>query len=267
MVNIGSAQLEALVTAFFWPFLRILGLIISEPILGHREVPIRVKLGLAILLAVIIGPILPKAPDVPLFSPQGILIGAQQLVIGLSMGFAIRLALTAAETAGQLMGLQMGLGFAVFFDPQSAAQTAVVGQFLGLFAMLIFLASNGHFLVMTALVESFKTLPIMPDPLGAKGFWLITQAGANIFFYGLLIALPMVATLLVTNVAFGVLSRAAPQLNLFAVGFPVTLAVGFLALFILIPLLGPALQSLFEQASDFMMRIVQGYLPSSRLSP
>jgi flagellar biosynthesis protein FliR len=260
VANISSAQLEALLTVFFWPFFRILGLIIAEPVLGHRSIPIRAKVGLAILLAVIIGPMLPGLPNTALFSPEGIFIAIQQLLIGLAMGFVVRLALTAAETAGQLMGLQMGLGFAVFFDPQTTAQTAVMGQFLGLFTTLIFLATNGHYWVMTALVESFRVLPVAPDPLAAKGFFVAAQAGAGIFLYGLLIALPVIAALLVANVSFGILSRAAPQLNLFAVGFPVTLAVGFLALYVMIPMLGPALMNLFEHASEVIMRMLGALL-------
>ncbi len=267
MVNISSAQLEALLTGFFWPFFRILGLIIAEPVLGHRNVPVRAKIGLAILIAVIIGPMLPNIPNVPLFSAQGFLIAIQQLLIGLSMGFVVRLVVTAAETAGQLMGLQMGLGFAVFFDPQTSAQTAVIGQFMGLFTTLIFLATNGHYLVMTALVESFRVLPVGSQPLAAKGFLLIAQSGADIFLYGLLIALPVIATLLVANVSFGILSRAAPQLNLFAVGFPVTLAVGFLALYVMIPLLGPTLLNLFDHALETIMRLLNEFLATSRSNP
>ncbi len=267
MFSFTSAQLEALITLFFWPFLRVLGMIIAEPILGHSQIPIRVKVGLAIVLAVIIGPLLPKLPAVPLFSAESFLIGMQQLVIGASMGFVVRLALTAAETAGQLMGLQMGLGFAVFFDPQTSAQTAVIGQFLGLFAMLIFLAANGHYFVVSALVESFNTLPISMAPLGANGFLAIAQAGADIFLYGLLIALPVIATLLIANVSFGILSRAAPQLNLFAVGFPITLAVGFLALYFLVPMLAPSLHGLFEHGSDVMTRILEGFAAPSRIRP
>jgi len=267
VVSINSAQLEALLTVFFWPFFRILGLIISEPVLGHRNVPVRAKIGLAILIAVIIGPMLPNIPKVPLFSAEGFFIAMQQLLIGLSMGFVVRLAVTAAETAGQLMGLQMGLGFAVFFDPQTSAQTAVIGQFLGLFTTLIFLATNAHYLVMMALVESFEVLPVASEPLAAKGFLLVAQSGASVFLYGLLIALPVIATLLVANVSFGILSRAAPQLNLFAVGFPVTLAVGFLALYVLIPMLGPALLNLFEHASETIMQMLGAFLSPSAPNP
>jgi flagellar biosynthesis protein FliR len=260
MVSFSSAQLDALLTGFFWPFLRVLGVLLAEPVFGHSSIPRRVRVGLAILIAMVISPLLPELPKLPLFSAEGIFIGIQQLVIGLAMGFAMRLVLTAAEMAGQMMGLQMGLGFAVFFDPQTSAQTAVVGQMLGLFATLIFLSINGHYIVVSALVESFQVLPISTEPLAAAGFLLIARMGAEIFSYGLLISLPVIATLLIVNVSFGILSRAAPQLNLFAVGFPVTLAAGFLALYVLLPLLGPTLIHLYEHSSELMIEIARGFL-------
>ena len=169
------------------------------------------------------------------------LIGVQQLLIGLAMGFTIRIALTAAEMAGQLSGLQMGLGFAVFFDPQSSAQTAVVGQFVGLFAILIFLSTNGHALVLTALADSFATLPVAAARCTRSGFACWWTGAAVIFHTGLLIALPVIAALLIANIAVGIMTRAAPQLNLFAVGFPITLMTGFVALYLAVPYMGPAL--------------------------
>jgi flagellar biosynthetic protein FliR len=196
-------------------------------------------------------------PRVDPASAPGLFIAIQQLVIGLAMGFVIRIALTAAEMAGQLAGLQMGLGFAVFFDPQSSAQTAVVGQFMGLFALLLFLSINGHALVITALAESFQALPVSAEPLAPLGFRLLAGFGGVIFGTGLLISLPVIAALLIANVAVGIMTRAAPQLNLFAVGFPITLVTGFVALYLSIPFIGPGLVRMFEQAVMFLLSMVQ----------
>jgi flagellar biosynthetic protein FliR len=156
----------------------------------------------------------------------------------------------------------MGLGFAVFFDPQSAAQTAVVGQFLGLFAMLLFLSMNGHALVITALAESFQVLPITAGPLNALGWQVLVGWGGAIFSTGLLISLPVVAALLIANVAVGIMTRAAPQLNIFAVGFPVTLVTGFVALYLATPYIAPGLAQLFEQVATVMMRVAQDLRPA-----
>src|SRR5689334_20071495 len=148
MISISTAQWYAYISAILWPLLRVLGLIFAEPILGNPNVPVRVKVGLALFITILFAPVLPALPRADPASAAGLLIAVQQLIIGLAMGFTLRIALTAVETAGQLAGLQMGLGFAVFFDPQSTAQTAVVGQFLGLFAILVFLAIDGHLLVL-----------------------------------------------------------------------------------------------------------------------
>ena len=255
MISITTQQWYAWITAFVWPFLRILGLMLSEPVLSNRSVPTSARVGLAIMVTLVVAPTLPPMPRVDPASAAGVFIAIQQLLIGLAMGFVMRIALTAAETAGQLGGLQMGLGFAVFFDPQSTAQTAVVGQFLGLFAMLLFLSMNGHALVISALAESFRVLPVAADPVNPIGWRVLAQWGGVIFTVGLLIALPVIAALLIANVAVGIMTRAAPQLNIFAVGFPVTLVTGFVALYLAIPYIGPALARLFEQAAGVMLRV------------
>jgi flagellar biosynthetic protein FliR len=259
MITITSQQWYAWIAAFFWPFLRVLGLILAEPVLGNRAVPVQVKIGFAIFVTLVLAPLLPPMPDADPASAAGVLIAIQQLLIGLAMGFTIRIALTAAEMAGQLAGLQMGLGFAVFFDPQSSAQTAVVGQFVGLFAILIFLSTNGHALVLTALVDSFAALPVAATPLQPLGLRVLVQWGAVIFTAGLTIALPVIAALLIANIAVGIMTRAAPQLNLFAVGFPITLMTGFVALYLAVPYMAPALAQLFEQAVLAMGRIVEAF--------
>jgi flagellar biosynthetic protein FliR len=263
MISISTAQWYAWISALLWPLLRVLGLLFAEPILGNPNVPVRVKVGLAVLITLILAPVLPAMPRVDPASAAGLLIAGQQLVIGLAMGFTLRIALTAVETAGQLVGLQMGLGFAVFFDPQSSAQTAVVGQFLGLFAILVFLAIDGHLMVITALVQSFSSLPIGLQPLNPSGFRLLTEWGGEIFRTGLVISLPVIGALLIANVAVGIMTRAAPQLNIFAVGFPITLAVGFFALWLSIPFMGPSVQKIFEQALVTALQMVRQFASST----
>ncbi|HZP85422.1 MAG TPA: flagellar biosynthetic protein FliR [Burkholderiales bacterium] len=259
MIQITTAQWYAWINAFAFPFLRILGLIVAEPILGNRAVPISAKVGLAIFVTMLLTPTLPAMPGVQPASAVGVVIAVQQLLIGLAMGFAIRIVLTAAEMAGHLSGLQMGLGFAVFFDPQTSAQTAVVGQFFGLFAILVFLSLNGHFLVLSALAESFRALPVAQELVRSLGWRNLVAFAGVIFSVGLLIALPIVATLLIANIAVGIMSRAAPQLNIFAVGFPITLAAGLLALYLAAPSTGAALTRLFEQGLIAIPRLLESF--------
>ena len=259
MLQITTAQWYGWIAAFMFPFLRILGLIVAEPVLGNRSVPVAAKLGLALFLTLLVAPLLPPMPPVEPASAAGMMVGVQQLLIGLAMGFCIRIALTAAQTAGQLAGLQMGLGFAVFFDPHTPAQTVVLGQFVGLFAILVFLSLNGHHVALSALVESFRALPISAAPPSALGLREVVEWGGVIFSAGLLISLPVVAALLIASIAVGVMTRAAPQLNIFAVGFPITLATGLVALYLAAPYLGPALANLFEQAVLAMARVLAGF--------
>ncbi len=169
------------------------------------------------------------------------------------MGFAAKIVFTAFDMAGEFIGFQMGLGFATFYDPLSSAQTPVVTEFIGLLALLVFLSMNGHLLYLATLAQSFSAIPVSAIPLGA-GSWLnLAELGSKIFSAGLLIALPIIVALTITNIALAVLSRAAPQLNLFALGFPITLIGGFFALAISLNYLASPMQGIFEFALAAML--------------
>ena len=253
MLTITTAQLNAWIAALLWPFMRILGLIIAAPLFGNQVVAVRLRVGLALLITVVIAPALPPLPDIAPDSATGMGLFVQQLLIGLVMGFAVRLIFTAVEMAGELIGLQMGLGFAVFFDPQHSAQVPVIGQFLGLIATLFFLAVNGHLLMLSVLADSFRLMPIAATTID-PAFWRDAAGwGSRILYVSLLLSLPVIAALLVTNLALGVLTRAAPQLNIFAFGFPVTLAVGFGALLLSLPLFAPVFDQLLQEAVQRML--------------
>lgn len=227
MLTVTSAQLDAWLAAFLWPFMRILGLLIAAPLPGSQRYPVRVKISLAILITIIIAPTLESLPETAPHTVPGVLILMQQLVIGLAMGFLVRLLFAAIDVAGDLIGLQMGLGFAYFYDPRNATQMPVLAQFLGLVAALAFLAMNGHLMVLAALAESFRAIPIAAG-LPQAAFWRgLAGLGSAVFHTALLLSLPLIAAMLVVNLSLGVLTRAAPQLNVFAIGFPVTLVIGF----------------------------------------
>lgn len=252
MITLSSAQLAAWLAAFMWPFARVLGLLIAAPIFGNPRFPLRVRLALALIITVIVAPTLPPLPQVAPDSLPGLGIFAQQLLIGLTMGFALRLIFTAVEMAGELIGLQMGLGFAVFYDPQNAGQMPLIGQFLGVLTTLIFLAVNGHLLMLSALAESFRDLPI--GDLPGQGTWLAVAGwGSRIFAAALLLAMPVVAALLTVNLALAALTRAAPQLNVFAIGFPITLAVGFSALLLTLPWLTPVVDGMLRETMEALL--------------
>jgi flagellar biosynthetic protein FliR len=261
MLTLSVAQLEGLLAVFGWPFVRILSFIATEPVLGNRSVPLQVKLALALFVTVLIAPILPAPPPVPPASAAGLLVLAQQVLIGAAMGFTARIVVSAAEMAGQLAGLQMGLGFALFFDPETAGQSPLVAEFYGLIAVLTLLATNGHYVVLTALAESFRVLPVTVEPMASRGLLTVVSWGGQIFESGLMMSLPVVGALLIANIGIGILTRAAPQLNIFAVGFPVTLTVGFLMLYLSLPLIVPMIDALAQGGVAAIMRILEQLRP------
>lgn len=254
MISFTSAQLDAWLVAFIWPFTRILGLVASAPVIGRPQFPARAKVGLAILISIVITPGLPALPKIDPASWAGLFMLAHELAIGLALGFLMRLVFTAVEMAADLMGLQMGLGFAQFYDPQAAAAVPVLGRFFGLAAALAFLAIDGHLLLFAVLGESFTTMPIGGGASGA--FWKVLASwGGNMVFSALSLALPVIAALLITNLALGVLTRVAPQLNIFAVGFPITLLIGLGAALFSISYLLPIFEQLVREAVEMMLRL------------
>jgi flagellar biosynthetic protein FliR len=257
MISVTSAQLSAWLGAFIWPFFRILALVASAPILGNPSIPVRVKVGLAVVLTLVMAPILGSMPAVEPGSAIGLLILAQQIVIGVAIGFTMRVIFTAVEMAGNIASMQMGLGFATFFDPQNAAQSPVVGTFLGLLATLLFLALNGHLYMIEVLAQSFLALPVAPQPFSAAGWRALAGWGGEIFLAGLLLSMPIMAALLITNLALGIMTRAAPQLNVFSIGFPITLAAGFVVLAIALPYFVPLFDRLLHDALQMVMQVLR----------
>lgn len=253
MISIGSAQIDAWIAAFIFPLARILAFIAAAPLWSNAGIPRRTRLILAIAIAVAITPSLPPMPAVQPASLSGLWVLLQQMLIGIGMGFAAKIVFTAFDMAGEFIGFQMGLGFATFYDPLSASQTPVISEFIGLLALLLFLSMNGHLLYLATLVQSFSAIPVSTMPLGA-GSWLnLVELGGKIFSAGLLLALPIIVALMITNVALGVLTRAAPQLNLFALGFPLTLIGGFIALAVSLNYLSAPLQEVFEFGLNAML--------------
>ncbi len=256
MISFTSAQLDAWLATFIYPLARILAMIASSPIIGNRQVPVRVKIGLSALLAIIIAPTIGAMPQIAVGSPQGILIMIQQVIIGIAMGFTMRLIFNAVEMAGELAGLQMGLGFASLYDPINAVHSAIIAQWLGMIAALAFLSMNGHLFMLSALAESFQTLPI-GSMMSVQGFYGVAKWGGSIFAFALQISLPILAALLITNIALGILTRAAPQLNLFAVGFPITLAIGFFVLALSMPYFAPVLDRLTQEGVGTALNLIK----------
>jgi flagellar biosynthetic protein FliR len=254
MITLTSAELNTWIASFLWPLTRILGLIATAPLFGNLSIPVRVKLGLGIMLALVIAPTVPALPAADPMSLAGMLVLMQELVIGLAMGFAMRVVFAAVEMAGEICGLTMGFGFATFFDPQTRARSSAIAQFLALLTLMVFLATNIHLMLLSTLAESFVSMPVSALPAGAGGFRALANWGGLIFSAGVQLSLPIIAALLTTNIALGILTRAAPQLNLFGIGFPVTLGAGFIVLALMLPYLATPIERLFNEGLLFIQQ-------------
>lgn len=251
MVSFTEAQILGWITPTIWTFLRTLALFSALPVLGTRTVPARVRIALSAFIALAAQGSLPTPPELPLDSLPAFVLLAQQMVIGLAMGFAVRVVFSAVEFAGEIIGLQMGLNFAGFFDPVSATAGTATSRFYGTTIAWLFVVSGGHLLVVAALLQSFVAFPVGPEPFAFVHQVQPQRWAAEIFSMGLWIALPLVAMLLLVNLVLGLISRVAPQINVFSVGFPITLGVGLLGLLLTLP----SLQSPFTMALERMLSI------------
>ncbi|MGQ5487367.1 flagellar biosynthetic protein FliR [Thauera sp. AutoDN2] len=267
MLSVTAAQLDAWLAALMFPLARLLGLFSSAPVFANRGVSVRARLAIGIAVTVAVLPIMPPMPDVPPNSGLGLVIFGQQIFIGIAIGFMMRIVFAAVDMAGALIGMQMGLSFAIFFDPDAGGQTAVLSDFLNLLATLLFLAANGHLVLIEIVVRSFEWLPVSTELLSSSGWIFIARTGLTVFAAGLLLSMPIIAMLLVANIALGVLTRAAPQLNLFAVGFPITLTAGFIGLLLIMTNFGPVLQSLFERGFDTISLLLDALAPLPTPAP
>ena len=255
MISFTSAEFNALLAAYLYPLARILALLASAPPFSNAALPRRIRLAVGLAVALALAPALPKAPAIDPASGLGLLVLAQQMLIGYAMGTVMRLASSAVDFMGTTISTQMGLGFATAYDPQNTSQTPVVSEFLGILALLVFLVSNGHLMLIATLMKSFALLPVGHWPVAPSTWLNVARAGGIVFSSGLLLALPIVVALLITNVALGVLGRVAPQLNLIAIGFPVTILLGFLGLLFGLSLLATPLLQLYEYSLQSMLGV------------
>lgn len=252
MLTFTTAQLNGWLAMMLWPFARILALLATAPLTGNAQVAGPVKIGLAIFITALVAPTLPT-PAIDPGSGAGLLLLARETALGIAMGIAMRVVFAGVAAAGDIIGLQMGLGFAQFYDPQTNGQVPVLGQFIGLLATLTFLSLNGHLVMISTLIESFHAVPV--DAAESGQWLLLAQSGGMVLRAAILLSLPLIATLLVVNAALGVLARAAPQLNIFAIGFPITMIVGFFVLMLSLPYCVPVFERLFESGFGTMLQV------------
>ncbi|UVE16362.1 flagellar biosynthetic protein FliR [Pseudomonas sp. LS44] len=256
MFELTDAQIGGWVSSFVLPLFRIAALLMTMPIIGTQLVPMRVRLYLALAICVVIMPTLPPMPSVDSISLQVFVLIAQEVLIGAMLGFTLQLFFHAFVIAGQILATQMGLGFASMVDPTNGVSVAVIGQFFTMLVTLLFLAMNGHLVVLEIMAESFTTLPVGGGFLTAQ-YWEIANKLGWVLGAGLLLVLPAITALLIVNLAFGVMTRAAPQLNIFSIGFPLTLVVGLVIVWIGLADILAQYQSLASEALQLLRDMAQ----------
>ena len=231
-VILNAADVSTWVGRLWWPTLRVAGFVLAAPIASEAVIPRLVKIVMSVALAFLMAPLVQTPASLSIFSGAGLLAAVQEVLIGVAVGMVVTLAFEALTFAGQTISLSMGLGFATLVDPQRGAQTTVIGQMFMIMGILTYLAINGHLMLLGVLAESFQSLPVGAAHIDRNFLLSVVLWGARIFESGLLIALPAVIALVIVNLALGVVTRAAPQLNLFGIGFTVTLLCGFFVLIV-----------------------------------
>ncbi|MDX7990808.1 flagellar biosynthetic protein FliR [Xenorhabdus littoralis] len=255
MIPFDSNTLSHLVSDFFWPLARLLALFSMAPIFSEKQMPIKVRIGLALMVTALLVPNIPS-PQIPIFSIAGIWVLIQQILIGMALGLTMQIAFAVVRYAGEVLGLQMGLSFATFFDPTGGPNMPILARIFNMLIMLLFLVFDGHLWLLSILADTFYSIPIQSAQLNPKGFLLLAQSASLIFINGMMLAMPMITLLLVLNFSLGMLNRMTPQLSVFVVGFPLTLTVGIFTLSLLFPMLVPFTERLFGEIFDRLAVII-----------
>ena len=222
---------------FLLVLLRVGALMVVAPIFGHRHWLARAKVGLALMIAVVL---FPMVADQPLDLPTGIFpyafLMVREVLMGVVLGFTVLLLFVAIQFAGQLAGLQMGFGIVNVIDPQSSNQVSIIGQFLNILAILLLLTLDGHHMILSGLVTSFETIPLGGVSFQDGLMFKLMDLTAQVFIIAVKISAPILMALFLVTAAMGVLARTVPQMNVFLIGFPLQIGVGLAALVIVLPL-------------------------------
>lgn len=254
-----TAEITAFVGAWIWPFIRVSAMMLVAPVFSAKTVPVKVRIAAAAAISIVIVPVLPPLPLVDFISGEALLIAIHQVLIGAIMGFALQLAFNLFVMAGHILAMQAGLGFSMMNSPQDGVQVTVVGQLYLMLATLVYLAMDGHLVLIREILQSFTTLPIGTSGIAPTGFWMLVSWGSTMFLSSVMMVLPAITALLMVNISFGVMSKASPQLNPFSVGFLITIILAFAIIYITLPTLIPY----FEKIMTSIFQLIEDILSHS----
>lgn len=255
MFEFEGMTLIAWVERLLWPFFRVGAFLMAAPFFGAKLVPLRVRTLFALVVTLVIVPTLPPIAVIDPLSLEALLVTLQELLVGLAFGFLLQLFVHIFAVAGQMIALQMGLGMASMNDPANGVSVAVVGQIYMIFGTLLFLAINGHLVVLEVMLSSFSVIPI-GEGLPVGHFYTLASLLGWVFGSALVMSLPAITALLLCNLTFGVMTRAAPQLNIFALGFPMTMLFGLLVLAITSAQFGEHYARFFSEILAMLRQLV-----------
>jgi len=252
-----GTELITLIGSFVLPLFRIAAMVMAAPIFGANNVPVRARLIISLAITVLVVPILPEIYIPADIGFEIVIIIMHQILIGITLGFAVQIVFSAVITGGQIIAMQMALGFSLMIDPQNGNQVPVLSQLYVIMVILMYLILNGHIILIQILVDSFKTIPISSSGLLPEDMWTLVQWGSFIFSGAVALALPAIASLLVVNIAFGVMARSAPQLNILSIGFPITMVMGFFVILFTLPNVISSTDNMFNKAY-ILLRSITG---------
>ena len=213
---------------FLWPMLRISALLVTAPLFSLDALTLPIRIMLAVVVTILIYPLV-NWPVIDPVTANGVLQIVNQLFIGAMMGLMLQVATGALTVAGQTISSSMGLSMANMLDPNMGS-VPVISQFLVVLGSLIFVGSGGHVILLGLILESFHTLPIGTSIFAPESMGLLLRWSSMMFLGAVLMSLPVMVALLFVNIGVGVITRAAPSLNIFSIGFPASVAVGFIVL-------------------------------------
>jgi len=258
-MSFSLAELSGIIGSYLWPFIRIAAMVMAAPIFSANYINTRFRLLIALVITMVVVPTInTPMPQVSAISAEGLLLITQQILIGISLGFMLQLLFNAFIISGQVIAMQMGLGFASLVDPQNGQTVPVISQFYLIFVSLIFVSINGHLVLIQVLAESFFTMPLGSGGLPIESFRDIALLGSWMYAAAILIALPAIGSLTMVNLGFGILSRAAPQISPFSIGFPMSIILGFVIMLFTLPLVGQHLIDLSDEMLQMTRLLVQG---------
>ncbi len=252
-----AEQLLTTMAIYILPFARLSGFLMTISVLGSRNIPSRFRLLLALAITFVVVPVIPPVDTIILFSAKSFILIIEQTLIGITLGFVTRLMLETFVIGAQITAMQSGLGFASLVDPSNGTSVPALGQFFLMLTSLMFIGVDGHLLMIRIVVESFTSFPIGSSQSITDMFFELVSWARWMFAAALIMALVSIASLLIVNLSFGVMTRAAPQINVFAVGFPLTMVTGLILVWLGLSFFLPHFEAQMSRASSLACSLVK----------